>query len=186
MARAVRETHVWYVSSRYFGHRLTLDPVVHARPLARLALDNTSCWCFDWANSDTIAVGCTNGLSSLDRHHLHLMPFPGSIVVVKVTAALAQRKPNEIAGPQSVRARPRASNVICDRTLSNSLLLGTPVGRSKHCMAQTSADASRSACHRRRSHNPCVWRARWPGLHCRHPRSATSAFESKQRLVLLL
>ncbi|KAG2154101.1 hypothetical protein DEU56DRAFT_773050 [Suillus clintonianus] len=30
-------------------------------PLLRIELEETSCWSLDWANSETIAVGCTNG-----------------------------------------------------------------------------------------------------------------------------
>lgn len=30
-------------------------------PLLRIELEDTSCWSLDWANSETIAVGCTNG-----------------------------------------------------------------------------------------------------------------------------
>ncbi|KAI0373079.1 hypothetical protein BV20DRAFT_990682 [Pilatotrama ljubarskyi] len=30
-------------------------------PLLRIELEETSCWCFDWANSEVVAVGCTNG-----------------------------------------------------------------------------------------------------------------------------
>ncbi|EGN95833.1 hypothetical protein SERLA73DRAFT_187061 [Serpula lacrymans var. lacrymans S7.3] len=30
-------------------------------PLLRIELEDTSCWTLDWANSEVIAVGCTNG-----------------------------------------------------------------------------------------------------------------------------
>ncbi|KAI0665265.1 hypothetical protein C8Q70DRAFT_903986 [Cubamyces menziesii] len=30
-------------------------------PLLRIELEETACWAFDWANSDVVAVGCTNG-----------------------------------------------------------------------------------------------------------------------------
>ncbi|KAI0636554.1 hypothetical protein C8Q77DRAFT_1093294 [Trametes polyzona] len=32
-----------------------------SEPLLRIELQETSCWCFDWANSEVVAVGCTNG-----------------------------------------------------------------------------------------------------------------------------
>ncbi|PCH37809.1 hypothetical protein WOLCODRAFT_95877 [Wolfiporia cocos MD-104 SS10] len=32
-----------------------------AEPLLRLELEETLCWAIDWANSDVMAVGCTNG-----------------------------------------------------------------------------------------------------------------------------
>ncbi|KAI9065456.1 hypothetical protein FKP32DRAFT_1624196 [Trametes sanguinea] len=30
-------------------------------PLLRIELEETSCWSFDWANSEVVAIGCTNG-----------------------------------------------------------------------------------------------------------------------------
>ncbi|KAH9900932.1 hypothetical protein C8Q73DRAFT_676309 [Cubamyces lactineus] len=30
-------------------------------PLLRIELEETACWAFDWANSEVVAVGCTNG-----------------------------------------------------------------------------------------------------------------------------
>ncbi|OSD08431.1 hypothetical protein PYCCODRAFT_1455543 [Trametes coccinea BRFM310] len=30
-------------------------------PLLRIELEETSCWAFDWANSEVVAIGCTNG-----------------------------------------------------------------------------------------------------------------------------
>ncbi|OJT08897.1 Transcription factor tau subunit sfc6 [Trametes pubescens] len=32
-----------------------------SNPLLRIEFPDTSCWCFDWANSEIVAVGCTNG-----------------------------------------------------------------------------------------------------------------------------
>ncbi|KZV92898.1 hypothetical protein EXIGLDRAFT_749456 [Exidia glandulosa HHB12029] len=55
--------------------------ILAERPLARLELEDTSCWCFDWANSDTLAVGCSNG----------------SILVTKLSAALKRRRQDETA-----------------------------------------------------------------------------------------
>jgi hypothetical protein len=31
------------------------------RPILRIELEETSCWAFDWANSEVIAIGTTNG-----------------------------------------------------------------------------------------------------------------------------
>ncbi|KAF8516951.1 hypothetical protein BU17DRAFT_92339 [Hysterangium stoloniferum] len=40
----------------------TTDPLyVRITPRLRLQLEDTMCWCMDWANSDLIVVGCTNG-----------------------------------------------------------------------------------------------------------------------------
>ncbi|KAI0362573.1 hypothetical protein OH77DRAFT_1467456 [Trametes cingulata] len=43
--------------------RSTDEPlfVKPSKPLLRIELEETSCWCFDWANSEVVAVGCTNG-----------------------------------------------------------------------------------------------------------------------------
>ena len=30
-------------------------------PILRIELEETSCWSFDWANSELIAIGTTNG-----------------------------------------------------------------------------------------------------------------------------
>ncbi|CDO73671.1 hypothetical protein BN946_scf185014.g141 [Trametes cinnabarina] len=32
-----------------------------SEPLLRIELEETSCWSFDWANSEIVAIGCTNG-----------------------------------------------------------------------------------------------------------------------------
>ena len=42
--------------SRYLLHVVKLS-----EPLLRIELEETSCWSLDWANSELIAVGCTNG-----------------------------------------------------------------------------------------------------------------------------
>ncbi|KAI0315239.1 hypothetical protein OF83DRAFT_1164870 [Amylostereum chailletii] len=39
-----------------------VDPALRLiEPLVRIELDETSCWTIDWANSERIVVGCTNG-----------------------------------------------------------------------------------------------------------------------------
>ncbi|KAI0929118.1 hypothetical protein AcW1_006148 [Taiwanofungus camphoratus] len=50
------------------------------KPLIRIELEETSCWALDWANSEVIAVGCTNG----------------SIAVYNIAQAL---KAGDTAGP---------------------------------------------------------------------------------------
>jgi len=35
--------------------------LVKVDPILRLELRETSCWTFDWANSEMVAIGCTNG-----------------------------------------------------------------------------------------------------------------------------
>lgn len=32
------------------------------QPLVRIELEETTCWTLDWANSEVLAIGCTNGL----------------------------------------------------------------------------------------------------------------------------
>lgn len=32
-----------------------------AEPLLRVELENAACWSLDWANSEVLAVGCSNG-----------------------------------------------------------------------------------------------------------------------------
>ena len=38
-------------------------PVKLSEPLLRIELEETCCWSFDWANSEVVAIGCTNGKS---------------------------------------------------------------------------------------------------------------------------
>ncbi|KAH7107647.1 hypothetical protein BKA62DRAFT_825110 [Auriculariales sp. MPI-PUGE-AT-0066] len=62
----------------------------HLRPMARLQLEHTSCWCFDWANSCTLAVGCSNG----------------AVVLTKIPAALRQSAAtNATVGKLATNAR---------------------------------------------------------------------------------
>ena len=35
--------------------------LVKVEPILRIELQDTSCWAFDWANSEVVAIGCTNG-----------------------------------------------------------------------------------------------------------------------------
>ena len=39
--------------------------LVKVEPILRIELQETSCWTFDWGNSDVVAVGCTNGKSMI-------------------------------------------------------------------------------------------------------------------------
>jgi len=43
----------------FFTHE-TASPV-KIDPVLRIELQDTSCWSFDWANSEVVAIGCTNG-----------------------------------------------------------------------------------------------------------------------------
>ncbi|KAG2150679.1 uncharacterized protein EDB93DRAFT_1083923 [Suillus bovinus] len=43
-------------------------------PLIRIELEETCCWSLDWANSETIAVGCTNGLEIVFRLKCSSLP----------------------------------------------------------------------------------------------------------------
>lgn len=40
--------------------RRTLS-LVKIEPILRIELQDTRCWTFDWANSEIVAIGCTNG-----------------------------------------------------------------------------------------------------------------------------
>lgn len=42
-----------------FAHETTR--LVKVEPILRIELQDTSCWAFDWANSEVVAIGCTNG-----------------------------------------------------------------------------------------------------------------------------
>ena len=42
-----------------FTHSFFLVKMPH--PILRIELEETSCWSFDWANSELIAIGTTNG-----------------------------------------------------------------------------------------------------------------------------
>lgn len=48
-----------------YGFLLTLLRICRTvkipQPLLRIELDETNCWTFDWANSELIAIGTTNG-----------------------------------------------------------------------------------------------------------------------------
>lgn len=43
----------------FFTHETT--SLVKVEPILRIELQDTSCWAFDWANSEVVAIGCTNG-----------------------------------------------------------------------------------------------------------------------------
>jgi transcription factor C subunit 6 len=46
-----------------FTHETTI--LVKVDPVLRIELQDTSCWSFDWANSEVVAIGCTNGEAQL-------------------------------------------------------------------------------------------------------------------------
>ncbi len=66
-----------------------------AEPLLRIELEETSCWSFDWANSEVVAIGCTNGNFLLRLYHppTSSLRFPstGSIAVYDIASALDGR-----------------------------------------------------------------------------------------------
>ena len=43
----------------FFTHETA--SIVKVEPILRIELQDTSCWAFDWANSEVVAIGCTNG-----------------------------------------------------------------------------------------------------------------------------
>lgn len=59
-----------------------------SEPLLRLELDETCCWAIDWANSEVIAVGCTNGTSQPFGHTFLPMIFEGNIAIYDVGKAI--------------------------------------------------------------------------------------------------
>lgn len=64
-------------------------PVQIPEPLLRIELEETSCWTFDWANSELIAIGTTNGDSiSLRFQPPHLRVQSGTIAVYDIGTAL--------------------------------------------------------------------------------------------------
>jgi hypothetical protein len=46
----------------FFAHETS--SLVKIDPILRIELQDTSCWAFDWANSEVVAIGCTNGGSA--------------------------------------------------------------------------------------------------------------------------
>jgi transcription factor C subunit 6 len=44
-------------------------------PLLRIELPEAACWSFDWANSQRVAIGTTNGWSWLQPHSVVLTRF---------------------------------------------------------------------------------------------------------------
>ena len=54
MVRSGISSDLWF-----FTHETT--SLVKVDPILRIELQDTSCWSFDWANSEVVAIGCTNG-----------------------------------------------------------------------------------------------------------------------------
>lgn len=57
-------------------------------PLLRIQLEETVCWSLDWANSEVIAVGCTNGMRTTSSHAHTLSCLAGTIAVYNIVNAL--------------------------------------------------------------------------------------------------
>ena len=63
------------------------------KPLLRIELEETCCWSFDWANSEVVAIGCTNGIrhfqsSAIFRHADCVSSAAGNIAVYNISTAL--------------------------------------------------------------------------------------------------
>lgn len=61
-----------------------LHPVRLTEPLLRLQLEDTSAYCLDWANSDVLAVGCSNGSCVAKRPITLLTWITGWVAVYDV------------------------------------------------------------------------------------------------------
>ncbi|KZT23993.1 hypothetical protein NEOLEDRAFT_1170475 [Neolentinus lepideus HHB14362 ss-1] len=57
-------------------------------PLVRIELEETSCMSLDWANSEVLAIGCTNGTFSMYSTRCCSTTPPGSIAVYDVAEAI--------------------------------------------------------------------------------------------------
>ncbi|KIK97454.1 hypothetical protein PAXRUDRAFT_10176 [Paxillus rubicundulus Ve08.2h10] len=72
------------------NHDRTLPVFVKlSEPALRIELEGTSCWSLDWANSEVIAVGLTNGEISVTISLHRMMSLQGCIAVYDVKNALA-------------------------------------------------------------------------------------------------
>jgi hypothetical protein len=64
--------------------------LVHLRePAVRIELEDAACCCLDWANSEVIAIGCSNG-EIYARHVSGDINLVGVIAVYNVRDALLQ------------------------------------------------------------------------------------------------
>ena len=60
-----------------------------SQPLLRIELEETMCWTLEWANSEVMAVGCTNGLYALSFILISLLiTIEGALAVYNIGDAL--------------------------------------------------------------------------------------------------
>jgi transcription factor C subunit 6 len=57
-------------------------------PLLRIELEETNCWMFDWANSELIAIGTTNGTINYVPTKRQLIEVLGTIAVYDIGPSL--------------------------------------------------------------------------------------------------
>ena len=73
-----------------------------SQPLLRIELEETMCWTLEWANSEVMAVGCTNGLYALSFILISLLiTIQGALAVYNISDAL-QGTRNPLEGTFSV------------------------------------------------------------------------------------
>ena len=70
--------------------KLNLDIVKVSEPLLRIELPETSCWSLDWANSEVLAVGCTNGMYMRAMASVQLLTLrSGTVAVYNISEILS-------------------------------------------------------------------------------------------------
>ena len=67
--------------------------LVKVEPILRIELQDTSCWAFDWANSEVVAIGCTNGRCDKRSVRGFLTTRPGVIAVYDISTSLKEGRP---------------------------------------------------------------------------------------------
>ena len=76
----------------FFTHETT--SLVKVEPILCIELQDTSCWAFDWANSEVVAIGCTNGEVKpiLFLGSPLLTTLPGVVAVYNISGPLKDGK----------------------------------------------------------------------------------------------
>ena len=142
-----------------------------SEPLLRIELEETMCWTLEWANSEVMAVGCTNGLYALSLILISLLiTIEGALAVYNIGDAL-QGARNPLEGTFTARIyRSLIPSSLDSRDPADALYPGTPVCRP-HALVGTRTDAlrieetlhgGRSCCYRER-------RVRRRGVSDGHP-----------------
>lgn len=121
-----------------------------SEPLLRLELDETCCWAMDWANSEVIAVGCTNGTSQPFGPYFSPMAFAGNIAIYDVGKAIK-------GGQKSSKQHCSLMwlgflLMIVIRCLSYSLYYGASICDSSPCLDPRSASLRIWVIDKRESH----------------------------------